>query len=101
MNYSVLKYLLVLIAPVALHFSAMLGQSLLQPIKTGLPRFDKAYNRYPLLFSSLCGFFLFFAVAVENLSATAYFASFVAAGLFFLIDSIGIGFSIYEYGRKP
>ena len=90
-----------LFAPMALHYySAMLGQALLAPIKSGISGFDNLYNRRHWLFSLLAGVSLVIAFAIESLGTIAFHTFFVVAFLFILVDGIGCTLSIGEWARR-
>lgn len=91
------QFLIVAVAPLAIHFYASLGRILPAPIKSGLRTFDAAYNRFPWLPSAACGLFAATALAVQKTSDVAFAALLGVAALFFVIDVLGVAMGMYAY----
>ena len=92
-------FIVVACLPFALHVTAMLGNNLLSPVRSGFERFDRFYNRVPWLPSILCGVFGCIALATKAWPG-AFYASLTAVGLLALIDFIGAMFSYHAWARK-
>jgi hypothetical protein len=98
------QFLLVAVAPLAVHFYALFGSILAAPIRSGVRPFDRAYNRLPWLPSVACGLFAATALSVRGSSTAAFVACLAVAALFFLTDLIGGALSMYAYfmgGMRP
>lgn len=69
---SVGQFLVVAVAPVAIHFYALFGSILPAPVRSGVPAFDRAYNAFPWLPSVACGLFAASALALRTTSNAAF-----------------------------
>ena len=100
MEAPVIAYLLVALAPFAVHFSTMLGRLLLEPVRSGFSSFDRAYNRWPWLAPALCGLFAAAALRLQNTEPPLLWGSVGAAAFFFIADMIGCALSVTAYVCK-
>lgn len=94
------KYLVLAAAPPLFHMSSMFGSALLEPIRTGIRKFDELYNRLPLLISVLCGLTSAMALAASQVSDSAFAVLVGAAILLFLVDVIATALSVYRYAQR-
>jgi uncharacterized membrane protein HdeD (DUF308 family) len=93
-------YLLALVGPVAAHFAAMFGETLLAPIKSGIGPFDETYNAWPWVPSVLCGLFAAAALGFQETGGTLFIICAVMAVLFIIIDILGVAFSVSAWTQK-
>src|SRR5689334_21473660 len=99
MDPPLFVYPLVAVAPLALHGSAMLGSLLLEPVRTGIPFFDRAYNRRPWLLSLLCGLCLVAALALRTFNPGVSKVFVAAAVTCFVLDAIAMTISFLGWLR--
>jgi uncharacterized membrane protein YfcA len=83
----------------ALHYQFLQGKSLLEPVATPSPTFDRLFNKYPLLFSMGAG--LIFAVAfLLRERPEAFYPLLVIAITLLLADWVGCSVSLIRHLRK-
>ena len=97
---SVSVFLLIAATPITIHFYVALGHILPAPIKTSVQWLDRFYNGYPWLPSVASGLLGAFAMTLARGHQALLFALLIAAGFFFLMDTIGIALSLSEYVRR-
>src|SRR3954451_5319639 len=90
-------YPIVAVGPLAIHFSAMIGTMLLAPIRSGVGVFDKAYNTWPWLPSSVCGAFAAIALAAQASGGRLFLIAAAVTASFFVIDLLGTSLSFYAW----
>ena len=93
-------YLIAAVGPIAMHFSAMLGESLLAPVKSGIRQFDAAYNAWPWVPSALCGLFAAGTLRFQKAGGVPFIICAAAAVLLVALDIFGVALSMRAWALK-